>query len=162
MFLCSFSYECMHGWENIGTCTYGCMLADRLTVQTLIMLPGYPLALVSAPVAAPCLFTINNAVGMCLKLYHKRVWLHNTVNNAILFYSISFIVLFTVNPQYLICFASWRREGIYTASRYRATLSFVWSCVFGYLVTVSPIFTVFLLCFWSSPTPEGNIWLFGR
>ncbi len=47
---------------------------------------------------------------------------------------------------------------IYTSSRHRASLSFIWSRVSGHQVNLRPIFT---LCFWSLPTPEGTIWLFG-
>ncbi len=41
-------------------------------------------------------------------------------------------------------------------SSYRSTSSFIWNNVAGHLT--NPIFT--LLCFWSPPIPEGNIWLF--
>lgn len=49
------------------------------------MLPGYPLAVASGPVAALCLLTINNTAGMSLQLYHKDVLPINTVKNIILF-----------------------------------------------------------------------------
>lgn len=44
---------------------------------------------------------------------------------------------------------------IYTCSGYGATLTFIWS-VSDQLVDVSPSFSLFSLCFWSPPPPEGK------
>ncbi len=55
-----------------------------------------------------------------------------------------------VGKQLLIC----------TFSSYGATLWFIWSRVSVHLMNLNPIFSVFLLCFWSPPPPEGNIRLF--
>lgn len=40
------------------------------------------------------------------------------------------------------------------------TLTFIRSCVSGHLMNTTPIFTLHLAPFWSSPTPGGNNWLF--
>ncbi len=51
---------------------------------------------------------------------------------------------------------------IYTFSRRKATLAFIWSRVFGHLMNVSPIFTLLLALFWSPPISERNVWPFSH
>lgn len=62
--------------------------------------------------------------------------------------------------------STWRQQNeMQTVKYHQRNVDFyheavVWSCVSVFLIHDNPIFCYFLLCFWSPPPPEENIWLF--